>query len=162
MRRAVRCSRRTGCWLASSPDLLAKNRGDLCGHAGRSRPARRPSSPTRGAVLKSRELCYWKVRSWDGAGKPTAWSSAASWEMGLLQPEDWQAKWIESSPAPINPPPDPKHLPEYAPVPLLRTEFTLPAKPIVRARLYVTALGLYEMHLNGQRVGDHIFCAGLD
>jgi len=38
----------------------------------------------------------------------------------------------------------------------LRKDFTL-GKPIVKARLYATALGLYELHLNGQRVGDHVF-----
>ena len=41
------------------------------------------------------------------------------------------------------------------PVPILRKEFKLPGKPIASARLYVTALGLYEIHINGARVGDH-------
>jgi alpha-L-rhamnosidase len=142
--------------VASSPGLLAKDQGDLW-DSGKVRSSETGFIAYAGAPLQSRETCYWKVRSWDEADHPSAWSGAESWEMGLLQPEDWQAKWIESSPAPVNPPPDAKHLPEYAPVPLLRTEFTLPAKTIVRARLYVTALGLYEMHLNGQRVGDHVF-----
>ncbi|MEV8031691.1 alpha-L-rhamnosidase [Streptomyces sp. NPDC086182] len=35
----------------------------------------------------------------------------------------------------------------------LRHEFTLPRKKVARARLYATALGLYEAHLNGRRVG---------
>ncbi|MFI5758565.1 alpha-L-rhamnosidase [Streptomyces sp. NPDC051569] len=35
----------------------------------------------------------------------------------------------------------------------LRHEFRLPGKPVRRARLYATALGLYEAHLNGSRVG---------
>lgn len=38
----------------------------------------------------------------------------------------------------------------------LRKDFTL-SKPISKARLYATALGLYELHLNGQRIGDHLF-----
>ncbi|MES2439461.1 MAG: family 78 glycoside hydrolase catalytic domain [Verrucomicrobiota bacterium] len=40
-------------------------------------------------------------------------------------------------------------------VPLLRKSFTL-AKPVRKATMYATALGLYELHLNGSRVGDHI------
>ncbi|MFE5142305.1 alpha-L-rhamnosidase [Streptomyces fagopyri] len=35
----------------------------------------------------------------------------------------------------------------------LRHEFRLPRKKVSRARLYATALGLYEAHLNGRRVG---------
>lgn len=35
----------------------------------------------------------------------------------------------------------------------LRHEFTLRRTKVTRARLYVTALGLYEAHLNGTRVG---------
>ncbi len=43
-----------------------------------------------------------------------------------------------------------------SPVPLLRKDLVLADKPIASARLYATALGLYELHLNGQRVGDHV------
>jgi alpha-L-rhamnosidase len=41
-------------------------------------------------------------------------------------------------------------------LPYLRKTFTL-AKPITKARLYAAALGIYELHLNGKRVGDHVF-----
>ncbi len=41
----------------------------------------------------------------------------------------------------------------------LRRDFTL-GKPIAKARLYATALGLYELHLNGRRVGDHLLAPG--
>ena len=40
--------------------------------------------------------------------------------------------------------------------PYLRKDFTVD-KPFAKARVYGTALGLYELHLNGQRVGDHLF-----
>ncbi len=39
--------------------------------------------------------------------------------------------------------------------PLVRHEFRLD-KPIARARAYVTGLGYYELHINGQRVGDRV------
>jgi alpha-L-rhamnosidase len=42
------------------------------------------------------------------------------------------------------------------PVPILRKSFDLGGKTITKARLYVTALGLYEIRINGQRVGDHV------
>ncbi|MEJ0091638.1 MAG: family 78 glycoside hydrolase catalytic domain [Limisphaerales bacterium] len=44
---------------------------------------------------------------------------------------------------------------QSSPVPYLRKSFKLKS-PVQRAVLYVTALGLYEVHINGQRVGDHV------
>lgn len=46
-----------------------------------------------------------------------------------------------------------KVAPAYAPVAQLRHAFRLRGKPVERARLYSTALGVYEAHLNGERVG---------
>ncbi|MEZ4699035.1 MAG: family 78 glycoside hydrolase catalytic domain [Rhodothermales bacterium] len=46
-------------------------------------------------------------------------------------------------------------------MPMLRTEFDAASKPIARARLYVTARGIYEMYLNGERVGEDYFNPGL-
>ncbi len=45
------------------------------------------------------------------------------------------------------------------PAPYLRRSFTL-AGPVASARLHVTALGLYEARLNGQRVGDAFLTPG--
>ncbi len=46
-------------------------------------------------------------------------------------------------------------------VPMLRTEFEVEDKTIRKARIYATARGIYELHLNGQRVGDYYFTPGL-
>ncbi|MFJ7996333.1 alpha-L-rhamnosidase [Streptomyces sp. NPDC096310] len=48
----------------------------------------------------------------------------------------------------------------YAPAAQLRHEFRLPRKTVARARLYATALGLYEAHLNGERVGEDRLAPG--
>ena len=47
-----------------------------------------------GTALVSGEKCYWKVRVWDQDGKASAYSRAATFEMGLLQNDDWQGIWI--------------------------------------------------------------------
>ncbi len=47
-----------------------------------------------GTSLKTAQTVFWKVRAWDKAGQPSAWSKPATWTMGLLQPTDWQAQWI--------------------------------------------------------------------
>jgi len=88
-----------------------------------------------------------------GAGALPGMIHAAKWEMGLLKPADWKAKWITP-----NLPEDEK---KSNPAPLLRKGFsTNGRKKIERARLYATAMGLYEMELNGKRVGDQYFTPG--
>ena len=107
--------------------------------------------PYHGPALRSRQRYTWQVRVWDGHDCPSAWSESGWWEMGLLQPTDWQAHWIEPSwedePASSNP------------CPYLRTTFVM-HEQIVSARAYVTAHGLYDVSLNGQRVGDAYFTPG--
>jgi len=50
-----------------------------------------------GLELVSGQKCYWKVRCWDKNNLVSAWSSTATFEMGLLHEGDWQAKWIGSA-----------------------------------------------------------------
>jgi alpha-L-rhamnosidase len=45
--------------------------------------------------------------------------------------------------------------------PMLRTEFNLPAKKVVSAKIYATARGIYELYVNGKRVGEDYFTPGL-
>ena len=50
--------------------------------------------PYAGQPLTSGQRVTWKVRAWDAEDKPSAFSTASSWEMGLLQAADWKGKWI--------------------------------------------------------------------
>ena len=50
--------------------------------------------PYGGRSLTTRTPCFWKVRVWDGGGKPGDWSPPAQWTMGLLAASDWQGNWI--------------------------------------------------------------------
>ena len=104
-----------------------------------------------GAPLRSRQCAWWCVRSFGGDGQPSPWSDAASFECGLLEQEDWTASWISSPLVGTK---------AYSPpVPCLRRDIELPA-PVAKARLYVTALGLYEISIGGRRVGDHQLAPG--
>jgi alpha-L-rhamnosidase len=107
--------------------------------------------PYGGSVLRSGQRCTWRVRVWDGNDRPSAWSEPAWWEMGLLHPSDWQAHWIEPGWQE-----DPNAEP---PCPYLRTTFSVEG-PVSSARAYITSHGLYELFLNGQRVGDACFTPG--
>lgn len=102
-----------------------------------------------GPKLLSAKRYHWRVRVWDNQGQASLWSTPAFWEMGLLATTDWSAQWIEF----------PQDMPHHAPALLLRRDFTL-AKPIRAARAYVTAHGLYELYLNGQKVGDQVLTPG--
>jgi alpha-L-rhamnosidase len=104
-----------------------------------------------GEPLGSGGRAFWRVRVWDEAGDPSRWSEWALWETGLLAPGDWKADWIE---------PDLKE--DYSvsnPAPMLRREFEVKGKVVV-ARAYVTAHGLYEARINGERMGDQLFTPG--
>ena len=84
---------------------------------------------------------------------------AQSWfETGLLHRDDWAAVWVGRDPFGL-PPVDPPER-RSAASDELRLATALPAPrvhsalPVVRARLYATARGVYEPRLNGSRVGD--------
>jgi alpha-L-rhamnosidase len=118
---------------------------------GRVESERSIHVPYGGPGLSARQRCHWQVRTWDGAGIESGWSEPATWEMGLLDRTDWKGTWIA---APIVG--GPYSIP---PVAYLRKAFAV-AQPVVRARLYVTALGLYEFEINGQRVGPNRLAPG--
>ena len=85
--------------VASTPEVLAKDQGDRW-DSGQVDSNETCQVAYAGAALKSRDRCYWKIRTWDTAGKASPWSEVASWRMGLDE-GDWQAKWIgDPEPAP--------------------------------------------------------------
>ncbi|NLX23099.1 MAG: family 78 glycoside hydrolase catalytic domain [Phycisphaerae bacterium] len=136
---------------ASTPAGLARDEGDLW-DSGKVRSAESLGVSYAGSDLHSGQRVHWKVRVWDGEGRVSGWSEPAWWEMGLLDPADWQGGWIAS---PAEYPQEPEDFYRDDPVPLFRREFDL-GKPIRRARVYVSGLGYYELRLNGKRVGDHL------
>jgi len=107
--------------------------------------------PYHGPPLESGRRYFWRVRVWAGSGRVSAWSAPAFWEMGLLSSSDWKADWIEPDLA--------EDVAKPGPSPMLRRVFKLGGS-VDRARAYVTSHGLYELHLNGQRVGDQVFTPG--
>ncbi|MEM2704395.1 MAG: alpha-L-rhamnosidase N-terminal domain-containing protein, partial [Candidatus Bathyarchaeia archaeon] len=119
--------------VASSEENLAKDFGDMW-DSGKVDSSQSVNVEYAGKPLESGKVYYWKVRWWDDKGQVSSWSRTARFEMGLLKPEDWKAKWISGGN-------------------LLRKEFTLNGK-VKRARAYVSGLGYYELRINGCKVGD--------
>jgi alpha-L-rhamnosidase len=102
-----------------------------------------------GSPLQSTRKYTWQVRVWDNQGKTSAWANAG-FQTALLNESDWRATWINSG------------LPSdtvNGVVPMLRKSFTNPKK-IKSAIAYITARGLYEARINGQRIGDAYLSPG--
>src|SRR5690606_26333546 len=140
--------------VASSPEKLSKGEGDLW-DTGKLRSSETNQIAYQGSDLQSRQRVWWKVRVWDAEDKVGKWSAANCWEMGLLEPTDWQAKWVGYD---LNDQAKPGkyHLP---PSPYLRKEAAV-TKRVRSARLYISSLGLHEFYVNGSNIGDDYFASG--
>ena len=101
-----------------------------------------------GKPLRSGMKVFWRVQIRDERHYTSPWSETASWEMGLLSKEDWKADWI-GAPEVIN------TGNWKLPAPMLRKEVIV-AKPIKKARAYISGLGYYELWINGKKIGDHV------
>ena len=79
--------------VASSSEKLRNNQADLW-NTGKIKSDETTQIAYDGKKLTSRTQCWWKVRVWDRAGKPSTYSKPATWEIGLLDRSDWKGKWI--------------------------------------------------------------------
>ena len=118
-----------------------------------------------GRLLARGTRYSWQVRVWDEKQAVSPWSDPAWFEVELDPGTGWHGDWIglgrikEEFRPPTGPGPDDRVVRSMAPAPYLRRAFTV-ARPVVAARLYVTALGLYEMRLNGRKAGDAVLAPG--
>ncbi len=151
--------------VASSPELLKANRGDLW-DSGEVQSEQSVLVEYAGKPLGPRQGCWWRVRVWDQDGKPSPWSDAARWSMGLLTREDWTGKWIgldggeetggslqgaqwiwfpEGDPA-ISAPAEPR---------FFRRVVNIPAdRRVVKATVVMTADDGFTLSINGERVSQ--------
>lgn len=111
----------------------------------------------KGKRLSSRDKVYWQVRFWDQKDQVSEWSTISSFELGLLNNTDWKAKWtgLDTAKDSIKGVRNfLMHRPQY-----LRKEFDLSSE-ILDARLYITAKGVFDVHLNGENVSDDVMPPG--
>ena len=95
-----------------------------------------------GPALQAFTKCYWRVEVWDRQGQRST-SAIASFETGMLDESRWKGAWISDS----------RNI-QLKAAPWFRTTFST-TKKIRSARAYIAAAGLYDLFINGKKIGDH-------
>ncbi|NMF33309.1 family 78 glycoside hydrolase catalytic domain [Flammeovirga yaeyamensis] len=134
---------------AASLSNLKENK-NLLWNSGKVTSERSVNVVYKGEQLNSSDRVYWQVRIWDNQGKATGWSAPSFWEMGLIKTSDWKQDWISMSEEKSD---------NSLPCQYYRNEFKV-SKKVQSARVYVTSLGLYQLFINGEKVGDELFTPG--
>ncbi|MCX5535977.1 glycoside hydrolase family 78 protein [Streptomyces sp. NBC_00006] len=156
----------------SAYEIEVRAAGELVAHTGRvpSRECHLVEVPD--LRLRSDTDYEWRVRVWDTDGAVSSWASAR-FGSALLSADDWTASWVLPKARPTDIErwtlldwvtgrrPQQEASERLVPVQLLRQRFDLDA-PVARARLYLTARGIYTAELNGRRVGDEVLAPGFD
>lgn len=136
---------------ASSPARLSARDGNLW-DSGKVLSERCFGIAYAGVPLHSRQQVYWAVMVWDQDDRPCEWSDPACFEIGLDNAADWEGAWIGEG--------DDTDA-DQAASPYLAGEFSVDSlQDVVRARAYVSGLGLFVASLNGARLSGTWFDPG--
>ncbi len=109
--------------------------------------------PWGGEPLQSEQTVFWQIRVWDTAGNVSDWSQPGMFQLALLSGKNWRAHWITVGYE--------EDLAKPKPATYYRREFsTKPALNIRSATAHVSARGLYELHLNGNKISNDHFTPG--
>ncbi|GLB49608.1 alpha-L-rhamnosidase [Neptunitalea lumnitzerae] len=137
--------------VASSEEKLNHNQVDLW-DSGKVASDNSIHVKYAGKPLKDKEDAYWKVKVWTNKGE-TQWSETAHWSMGILTYANWKStRWIGYD-----------HPFEWDSITThsklssryVRKEFRVD-KSIKQARAYIMGLGLYELYINGAKLGNQV------
>ena len=142
-------------WMIEGDDLLTQSAFELAysKNGGEEKAVRQEGSTMSYQMteeLTSRDEVSWRVRVQNEKGVWSAFSEAQHFSLGLLKPTDWSAKWIYG---------DYKvSKKKRYPVDYFRKSFVV--KNLKTAKLFISALGLYEARINGQKVGEGVLTPG--
>lgn len=140
--------------VASSPEKLAQNIGDLW-DSGKTESDNSIAVFYDGKALKSDTEVFWKVKVYTNKGE-SDWSASASWRVGLLYYKDWNRRWIGFDGYFDS---DDKEA-GYLSARYFRKEISI-TKEVQEATAYIMGLGLYELYIDGHKVGDQVLAPGL-
>ena len=116
-----------------------------------------------GRLLRPRTRYWWSVEVWDEHDRKSTPSDAVWWETGWMG-EPWPGCWLTRpgrGAEGVTPPTETVYDNEWQALPVahLRRSFVID-RPVLRARLHATALGVYEPRLNGRRVSTDLLSPG--
>jgi len=136
--------------VASTKEKLGRNEGDLWNSDTVSSDASIHVNYA-GKELASRTQCFWKVKTFTNKGE-SDWSEPATFTIGLLDKTTWQAKWIgydKASPW--------DSITQFSRLSAryFRKQFQSNS-PIKKATVYIVGLGLYELYINGNKIGNQV------
>ena len=134
----------------SAYQIVAQSDGTVVWDSGRVGSSQMAGIPYPNE-LTSRQRVEWKVLLWDEQGAAGSWSEPAFFEMGLLQSSDWRAKWITGNYK--------VRKKQRYPVDCFRRNVSI-TKAVRKARLYITACGIYEAKLDGTKIGNFCLAPG--
>lgn len=86
---------------------------------------------------------FWSVRVKDEHEQWSSWSQPHFFETGMMSQHRWKGKWITDT-----------YDFNVKPAAYFRRAFKTD-KTVSSARIYIAAAGLYELSINGKRIGDH-------
>ncbi|MCF3109216.1 glycoside hydrolase family 78 protein [Niabella sp. CC-SYL272] len=137
-------------WVASSKALLDTGKPDLW-NSGKVISDESLLIAYKGKPLTSNDNCYWKVQVFSNKND-SAWSDMGQWSMGLLQAGDWKAKWIGYDKASSW-----DSITQWSRLSAryFRKGFDVEQK-IKTAVLHIAGLGVYELYLNGKKIGGQV------
>ena len=135
--------------VASSLEELSENRGTLW-DSGDVPSSRQLWIPYIGSSLKSNQRAYWKVCVTTNVGQ-SDWSKPQMFGIGLLNESKWSGQWIglEGLQAGEEAGMHTRLAARY-----LRREYNV-KKEITRATAYIAGVGVYELYINGKRIGNN-------
>ncbi len=135
--------------VATTPRLLAKGVGDMW-DSGWVTSAEMQHIAYGGRALQSDRTYHWKVQVKDEGGTVSSWSKPAYWTTGLLDTDEWKAKWIGSDEL-YNRTASENNISD----PWFRKTINLGKKP-GKAVMFVASVGYHELYVNGERIGDEV------
>ena len=135
--------------VASSPEKLTPEQADVW-NSGRISSSESIYVSYAGKNLKSGDRVFWKVKVWTNKGE-SGWSAPAQWSIGLRQYKDWDGRWIGFDR--YFPGDDDKT--DRLSARYFRKEFST-AKQVKSATASIIGLGLYELYIDGKKVGDQV------
>lgn len=136
--------------VASSPELLREGKADIW-DSGRVESDKSVLVPYGGKRLAPNRRYYWTVKVYTTRGE-SSWSRVAEWGTGPMGEAGWRGRWIGWE-APFEW--DIEDVHSRLSARYLRKEFASEPKEVRRATLHIAGLGLYELFVNGERVGDY-------